>query len=470
MAARIDGVDISHWQGGNLDYAAAKKAGVKFLYHKATEGGSYKDPNYEKRRVEAKKAGVPFGAYHFARPEVKDAVAEATHFLATAKPQPGDMIPMLDLETNDSGLSRAQMTTWVGEFVGHVRKAGFNVVIYTPYDLDKTFDMPLWVARYNDSMLQPRVPAPWKQWDIWQFSNGQYGSPKSVPGFGAVDINTVREGFDLNTLKIPTKSVQNPQPKTGKLTIQHSSMEVFDALPKQEADAQKILSLGNDIVCGTEGRVAWKALKKYAKENGYFIYQGGRSDSWVAIKKEICAKYPKQKWRTVKPKFGYQKIFGSAGSTGDPNGPYGDRGITYATFAHKDFGVVSVGTSHYLTKGRTKDQTPAGQFNHFDMNTKITDEIGKWARTYGRQNALAFFTADANIQDNRDDVFRGEPLTTSWDELGKYPNTGHGTIDIIASYDKDGRVKCIGGRARPELNLNSDHITIQATYEVQLLT
>jgi lysozyme len=71
---RVDGVDISHHQNGKLDLARAKKAGVKFLYHKATEGETYKDPNYDKRRAEAKAAGIPFGGYHFARPGTTDAV------------------------------------------------------------------------------------------------------------------------------------------------------------------------------------------------------------------------------------------------------------------------------------------------------------------------------------------------------------------------------------------------------------
>ena len=469
MAAKIDGVDISHYQGGHLDYAAGKKAGVKFIYHKATEGTTYKDPNYPTRREEAKVAGIPVGAYHFARPKVGNAEDEAKFFLARALPKIGDLIPMLDLENNDAKLTRAQLTTWVGTFVNVLAKAGFKTIIYTPFDLDDNFGCPLWVARYNDSMLQPRIPAPWKQYDIWQFSNGVYGKPDSVPGFGNVDINTFREGFTVENLKIPEKQPAPEPVKTAKLTIQHSSMEVFDAVAQQAEDAAKILALGNDIVCGTEGRVAWRALKQNARKYGYFIYMGGRSDSWIAIKKDICAKYPKQKWRTVKPKWGYEKIFSSAGSSGDPHGPYGDRGITFGVFAHKDLGIVSVGTSHYLTKGRTKDQTPPGEFNHYDMNTVITDHIGKWARTYGKKSALAFFTADSNIVDTHDDVFRGEPLTTAWDELGKYPNTGHGTIDVIASYDRDGRVKCIGGRILPELNLHSDHITIKATYEVKLL-
>lgn len=464
MAVTIDGVDISHWQNGKIDYAAGKKAGVKFIYHKATEGSSYRDPNYEFRRREAEAAGIPFGAYHFAHPKVNNAVAEAKWFLKTAAPKPGDMIPMLDLETNEAYLTSAQLTTWVGQFVNELHKAGFKTIIYTPFDLRADYGCPLWVARYNDAMQPPRVPTPWKQWDIWQFSDGRDGKPDSVPGFGNVDINVMREGLDLNTLRVQKPA--KPHKRAARITIQHSSMEVFDTKAEQRADAVKVMGTGSDVICGTEAgpdnRALRRALRRQAWKNGYYIHFGGKSDSWIAIKQDICVE-------GVKPKWGYDHIFDSAKAVGDPNGPYGARGIAYGVFAHKTIGVVSVGTSHFLTKGRTRSQTPRGEFNHYDMNTKLAKDIGAWARRFGKSTALAFFTADANIPDNKDDVFRGEPLTTSWDELKKWPDTGHGTIDIIASYDKDGRVRCVSGTVLTYLELNSDHKTVVAIYEVSPL-
>jgi GH25 family lysozyme M1 (1,4-beta-N-acetylmuramidase) len=194
MAARIDGVDLSHWQSGSLDFGKAKAAGARWIYHKATEGWGARgavDSAYNTRRVEVHKAGLPFGAYHFARPRLSNGRAQAVFFLATAKPRPGDMRPMLDLE-DAGGLGRAALTRWVGDFVAEVvAQTGVPPMLYTNFDLEKTFDCPLWVARYSNAMSAPKIPAPWKTYSIWQFSNGQFGVPHTVPGLGAVDINTM---------------------------------------------------------------------------------------------------------------------------------------------------------------------------------------------------------------------------------------------------------------------------------------
>jgi GH25 family lysozyme M1 (1,4-beta-N-acetylmuramidase) len=208
---RIDGVDISHFQSGALDYAAGMRAGVDWLYHKGTEGATYADPLYGRRRSEAQKAGLPFGAYHFARPAKGDADTEAVHFLSTAKPLRGDLIPMLDLE-DAGGLSRAELTLWVRTFVRNIeRSVGVKPIIYTPFDLDDSHGCMLWVARYNDRNEPPRVPKPWQRWDVRQFSNGQFGVPDQVAGFGRVDLNTMRDGLTVTDLTIPVP-VTEPEP------------------------------------------------------------------------------------------------------------------------------------------------------------------------------------------------------------------------------------------------------------------
>ena len=199
----IDSVDISRYQTRKIDYAAARRAGVKFMWHKVTEGDSLRDPNYDKRRKEAKAAGIPFGAYHFARADFtgskNDARKEARFFLKHAAPVSGDVRPALDLETME-GLSLSQIRTWAKDFVAEVKKqTGVLPIVYTPFDLGSAVEGCLiWRPRYNNANKEPVL-----RWDIWQFSNGVYGNPRSVPGFGNVDINTVRAGIKLSDLLIP---------------------------------------------------------------------------------------------------------------------------------------------------------------------------------------------------------------------------------------------------------------------------
>jgi len=205
MGIRIDGVDLSHWQAGiKIDWAKAKAAGVKFVVHKATEGTTYVDPSYASRRTEARNNGVLFGAYHFARPQVGNARAEGKWFLDHATPTKGELVPMLDLEVNDHNMTQAQLTRWVANWFRYVfnHSNAKRAFLYTHYDLDsKPKGVFLWVPRYSNGNLAPRVPAPFKFWRIWQFSNGQYGVPNYVPGIGHVDINHVRAIFPRRMLR-----------------------------------------------------------------------------------------------------------------------------------------------------------------------------------------------------------------------------------------------------------------------------
>lgn len=200
----IDGVDLSHHQGGVLDFVAAKKAGVKFVAHKATEGTSFVDDHYTLRRGQVAKAGLIFGAYHFARPTVSNGTVQARYFLNRAKPVPGDLKPVLDIEVRDQ-LTDKQLETWVAAFAAEVlTRVGVRPIIYTPFDFTERYGA-LWVARYSNENTPPRQIEPWTRYAIWQFSNGRFGIPNSVPGLGRVDINTLHPAVKLDNLRIPTR-------------------------------------------------------------------------------------------------------------------------------------------------------------------------------------------------------------------------------------------------------------------------
>jgi len=249
---RIDGVDISHHQGGPLDYERAKRAGVRFIWHKSTEGDSFRDGLYTQRRRECERAGIPFGAYHFARPSNGDASMEAKFFLNTAQPRPGDLVPALDIETNDARMSRAELTRWIGNWVAQVQRSlGVTPVIYTPFDLDNDFGCMLWQPRYNDSNKPPDVAEPWRQWDIWQFSNGQLGVPDQVPGFGRVDINTMRDGLRVREFRIPEPPEEPRVPnKTGVLRFVSQNVKALPLMPQKNVVADVNLTASQAQVIG----------------------------------------------------------------------------------------------------------------------------------------------------------------------------------------------------------------------------
>lgn len=216
---RIDGVDISHYQNGKIDYAKLKKAGVKWMYHKATEGETYVDPNFSKRRKEAKAAGLPFGAYHFARPNKGDAKKEAQFFIKTANPKVGDIRPALDLETSEH-LAGAALVTWADSFCAEVKRlTGVMPIVYTPYSLSTKLEKAtfFWRPRYNNGNTPPK-----EAWDIWQFSNGVYGVPNTVAGLGKCDLNTSKVA--LKDMLMPNSS----SPAKPTKTVAQVAQEVID--------------------------------------------------------------------------------------------------------------------------------------------------------------------------------------------------------------------------------------------------
>ena len=187
------------------------------------------DTTYPTNRAQAKANGMFLGAYHFARPEltlidlvgvpdpVPDAVAEADHFMNTATPQSGEMIPVLDLEdygktATNPGLSPTDLQTWVRAFLERVyERTGVRAAIYvspsfwsTRMGSSRWFAdngyQTLWIAHWT-SAAGPTLPA--SNWGGLGWTFWQYTSSGTVPGIsGRVDLDFYR-GADFSPVLIP---------------------------------------------------------------------------------------------------------------------------------------------------------------------------------------------------------------------------------------------------------------------------
>jgi GH25 family lysozyme M1 (1,4-beta-N-acetylmuramidase) len=85
----IFGWDASDYdsQRGNMDLAAARRDGIDFFTHKATEATSVKHVHYGEMMRRARDAGIPFlGAYHVVR-SPRNASAEVDYCLAYVNAQ-----------------------------------------------------------------------------------------------------------------------------------------------------------------------------------------------------------------------------------------------------------------------------------------------------------------------------------------------------------------------------------------------
>jgi Tol biopolymer transport system component/GH25 family lysozyme M1 (1,4-beta-N-acetylmuramidase) len=183
-APLFEGLDVSHWQD-TIDFDAVAADGIRFIFQKASEGTDYVDPTYETNRANAEAAGLAFGAYHYARPSTTqgDAIDEADHFIDTAQPVSGELIPVIDLE-DSGGLSDDKLTTWLWDFLDQVlARTGVHALIYTSPNfwevhLNDTDEFAkggyslLWIAHWFAST--PTVPGNnWggHGWTFWQNDN-----------------------------------------------------------------------------------------------------------------------------------------------------------------------------------------------------------------------------------------------------------------------------------------------------------
>lgn len=184
---QLQGIDVSHHQKAiEWDTVLAKQP-VDFAFVKATEGADFVDTLFARNWNDLARLGVRRGAYHFFR-AYGCGLEQAAHFLQTVSMQPGDIAPVLDVETVD-GMSREVLLEEVGVWLQTVeQQLGVKPIIYTNQNfyeryLAGAFDgNPLWIARYSEDV--PCLSSG-KRWDIWQYSN--QGCLEGIPQ--KVDLN-----------------------------------------------------------------------------------------------------------------------------------------------------------------------------------------------------------------------------------------------------------------------------------------
>ena len=183
--AQVYGIDVSFWQGnihwdelslpcdesgivsGNIP-APRHQRPVQFAFIRVSKSDSLVDSLYLKNYTEAKRLGIPCGAYHFLTDTVSGKV-QAEQFLAHAKLEPGDLPPVLDME-----IDSPDIVTKAREWLQIVeKKCGVKAIIYTNMHVynNRIKNCPplnhhdLWLAKPRGEM--PDVP----NCKFWQFTH-----------------------------------------------------------------------------------------------------------------------------------------------------------------------------------------------------------------------------------------------------------------------------------------------------------
>jgi lysozyme len=183
------GIDVSYYQE-TIDWKRVRHAGVLFAFIRASDGSTFPDPLFDQNWRGAHKVGIMRGAYQYFRPD-ESPVAQADLMIAMLARDRGELPPVIDVEY-DGGKSPAQIARAIRIWIDRVRaKVGVEPIIYTGPDFWKTrvgnadlTSQPLWIAHYTQGC--PIVPAPWKTWTFWQYTDR--GKIRGIDGPVDLDV------------------------------------------------------------------------------------------------------------------------------------------------------------------------------------------------------------------------------------------------------------------------------------------
>jgi lysozyme len=189
----VHGIDVARFQS-DIDWGAARRAGVNFAFIKATEGGDLFDRQFNSHWNGAGRAGVERGAYHFyyfcTSPE-----DQANWFIRNV-PRGNMLPPVLDMEWNPFSPTCAhvrppaaevqdQMRRWLAVIEAHY---GQRPVIYTTpefYRQNRLGEFRGYDFWLRSTARNPAQVYPDERWSFWQYS-----ATGRVDGIaGDVDLN-----------------------------------------------------------------------------------------------------------------------------------------------------------------------------------------------------------------------------------------------------------------------------------------
>lgn len=203
------GIDVSAYQASadgarRFDWGKAA-ARIYFAFIRASVGAAGVDFQLYYNLQECRRLGIPFGLYHFLKPE-KDWKKQADLFAGLAingkTGQPAGVLPpALDVE-DDGDLSKAALGSYVEKFVMRFEAAtGLKLMIYTSPGFwngsmpltNWAKNRELWVANYKVTL--PQLPREWgecnnpRTWKFWQYSCTGDGPAYGSNGDDDIDLN-----------------------------------------------------------------------------------------------------------------------------------------------------------------------------------------------------------------------------------------------------------------------------------------
>lgn len=180
----VRGLDVSAHNGMmNLD--AAAKEGYEFIFIKASEGNTFRDPNFRLNYNKAYHAGLKIGAYHFFRFDC-EGIPQARNLLGAIGNRPLDLGVALDVESqnNATGVDSAKIAARLTSMIEYLNLRGIRVTLYSnlsgyyEYLRETAPGATLWICSFSSDPINA-------EWTYWQyFHHGRVAGIR-----GDVDLN-----------------------------------------------------------------------------------------------------------------------------------------------------------------------------------------------------------------------------------------------------------------------------------------
>lgn len=215
-------VNLSHYDHQRPDFDCMRREGIVGIIHEATYPPNTVDEAYSTRQAAALRAGLLWGAYHFANGT--DPIRQADFFLNTVAKRwrgasagsdnPGVLL-VLDFEKNGHYPGGTMSVDQAVAFIRRIReRTGKSPGLYaSELRIRKILAAPtvtaaqrevfrscwLWIANYH---YVPRATAPWSNWTLWQYTGDGVcdlpaaSYPKSICNIRPAERNNFRGSPD----------------------------------------------------------------------------------------------------------------------------------------------------------------------------------------------------------------------------------------------------------------------------------
>ena len=189
------GVDVSWWNGYDVDWKAAKAAGIDFAIIRAGYGKNNIDSTASGNAKRAHEAGVDIGYYWFSYAATADEAKAEADYLCDAIERIGikPTYPVCydyEYDSTDKNPPKEPIVNLARAFMEEVKARGYYPANYTNIDyLNRGFDklvgeFDLWFARWG-------VSEPGRECGIWQYTST--GRPNGFSG--NVDMNIAYKDY-----------------------------------------------------------------------------------------------------------------------------------------------------------------------------------------------------------------------------------------------------------------------------------